>query len=540
MRLNYRTTANLLTYPQILSGPKPNHVSLGDLHGNALKLIYILMEEGVLKLDERQYEQLKNIYLTPTDELTRDQLTEFKKIISSAEVSNEQALTLIGDELADRGNNDYFTLLVFKKLHDAKLNFNITLSNHSAEFIRDYEREQFTGANILRAGQASSLPNMHCLIEKNLIDENEVRDIVQTCYKPRVKAITYTLSEKQEVTLFSHAPIGLETIERLAKKFELDYKDSTAKELIQTVDKINEKVEQLFSEKKLAELIDKEGYSSQTKPISVDRPLQRLVWNRKVGRELVTETTTGMRVKFVHGHIGDGPLIKADKVVATHQNLDTCWGKSPELFELDTYQDSVLHYTRQSNDYSALEVTDDLFDDLAIKLRAKEKFNSLLANFKIKADELTVKGMRLPEYKKAADKAHLLCNTLERAGKIFFTTKTTPESFKQFEFYIKQSFKSARGELEKNRSVWHGTNPFVSLCRGVLGVLSILLVGIPALAISLGTKQGFIATFFYKKTDSYEKLKTLQKGSKEVLNEFRNTILKENESEDESIAPAPK
>ena len=110
------------------------HVSLGDIHGNALKLMYILIEEGVLKVTSEQYATLHRIYMIPVIKLTKEDIKDFENIVSILPINPQKAITIIGDELADRGNNDYFTLLILKKLHKAGLNIDIMLSNHSVEY----------------------------------------------------------------------------------------------------------------------------------------------------------------------------------------------------------------------------------------------------------------------------------------------------------------------------------------------------------------------------------------------------------------------
>jgi hypothetical protein len=150
MPLNHRST-NLHQLPEVINYHY-THVSVGDLHGNALKLIYTLIEEGVLELSEEEQEssahiyiKLRDIYNKPINELRVDDLAKFQDIINKAKVNKNKAVTLIGDELADRGNNDYFTLLVLQKLKEEQVNIEIMLSNHSVEFIRDYENKEFTG-----------------------------------------------------------------------------------------------------------------------------------------------------------------------------------------------------------------------------------------------------------------------------------------------------------------------------------------------------------------------------------------------------------
>lgn len=368
MVLVYRE-ADLNQFPPVKKQDS-RHLSLGDLHGNALKLIYILVEEGVLELDEARYKLLRDIYSTEVNQLTAEQLGSFQEIIKHAQVNPEKAITLIGDELADRGNNDYFTLLVLKKLHDSKVNLNILLSNHSAEFIRDYDNPHFTGFYNLTLGQGQSLARMQFLIGKGLINEAEVRAIIKDCYIPKVKAISYTLSPDGDITLFSHAPIGLETIQALAKKFNLPYNDKTPKQLINTIDSINAVIERLFTRKQLSALIDGEGYHADPhSPVPPNsKPLQRLIWNRVVGNELITETNSRIKINFVHEHIGDGEILKNGQPLPSHQNLDNSWGKFPQVYTTgySSYLDTdVNHFTRHSNDLNSLEMTDTLWRDIS-------------------------------------------------------------------------------------------------------------------------------------------------------------------------------
>ncbi|WP_156812386.1 hypothetical protein [Legionella tunisiensis] len=267
--------ANLDIFPAVLEH-NHTHVSIGDIHGNALKLIYTLIEEGVLTLDKDQYEQIRDIYKTPVGNLTKEQIETFESIIAKAGVNDQRAITLIGDELADRGNNDYFTLLVLKKLREANVDMDVMISNHSMEFIKDYERVSFTGQYNLGRGQGASLANMSVLIKKGLVQEDDVRHIVDFCYKSIVKAIGYTLSEEGQITLFSHAPIGLETVEALANKFKIPYKDATPKELFSIIDAINETVRTKFTNKELTAMLREEGHGSSVLPIPMSKPLKRL------------------------------------------------------------------------------------------------------------------------------------------------------------------------------------------------------------------------------------------------------------------------
>lgn len=358
--LLYRN-GDLNQFPTTKIANKSTHISLGDLHGNALKLIYTLVEENILELNEEQYHSLRAIYNTPVDALTQSDLETFQELIDQAKVNTKKALLLIGDDLADRGNNDWFTLIVLQKLQQSGLDIEVLLSNHSAEFLRDYELIRFTGTHSLLVtateNQAQSLTNLHRLISRGLIDEEKVRDLVKTSYKPMVKAISYTRAEDGSLTLFTHAPVGLETIKALSAKWGLAYSDATPEELMHSIDAINEQVQHLFSEGRLADEIDNEGGWGEPS-LSIPpktHSLTRLIWNRAIGAELDMETKGRFAVNFVHGHIGPGSVKDCyGDELPQHTNLDNYFGKTTRDDKTDGK--TIQHFTGHSNDLSALQL----------------------------------------------------------------------------------------------------------------------------------------------------------------------------------------
>lgn len=334
---------NLYTHPDKQPiADDTRHVSVGDMHGNALKLIYHLIEEGFLTLrDPADYDTLKKIYTTPVHKLTQKDIYLFERIINKSTCNNDRSLTIIGDELADRGMNDYFTLLVLNKLHSSQVMVDIMLSNHSVEFLRDFEKAHFSGNNILGPAQAISLQRMVYLIRTGLIDEKNVRNLVTTAYLPTIKAIGYTVSEdKKSISLFTHAPVGLETIENIAKKYNIEYKEETIGDLINTIDQINAVIKEKSSHSELAKIIDDERKLVPRDIVdsNYDTPLYRLVWNRIADRTLATGFRVlpkgeAYKVQFVHGHIGP----KALEGAIAHSNLDCYFGQTTADFKDTTY-----------------------------------------------------------------------------------------------------------------------------------------------------------------------------------------------------------
>ena len=62
-------------------------VSIGDLHANAMKLIFMLVKHGLItNISDAQYAELVEIYLTPVDEL-KARLDRFEQILDEVTFS---------------------------------------------------------------------------------------------------------------------------------------------------------------------------------------------------------------------------------------------------------------------------------------------------------------------------------------------------------------------------------------------------------------------------------------------------------------------
>lgn len=121
-------------------------ITLGDLHGNPMILMESLIHHGLaVPQDEQAHSALVEAYLNALNEAP--QRYDLKPFIACLErfafraanaYGTKITFRLIGDTLCDRGNQDYFTLLVFKKMHLAGINFSILMSNHDLAFFDSY------------------------------------------------------------------------------------------------------------------------------------------------------------------------------------------------------------------------------------------------------------------------------------------------------------------------------------------------------------------------------------------------------------------
>ncbi len=316
-------------------------LSIGDLHGNAIKLIHILRLFGVMTLQNAaDYEVLLNIYDKETMCLTLNELERFKEILDQATINKPGLLIFIGDEFADRGSNDYFTALVLDKLHHSQVAYRIHLSNHgliALEYITTHVRKTLGGP-----GQTQSLDNLIGLFAKFPTTESTFRAIFSDAYLKHLSLVGYTLKDK--LTIYAHAPIDIYTIEKLAILFGVPIKWDTMDNIVGMIDRINEIALAAINSNTFfkcyinvssyqrsagatahMQQYDFHSFFDRTDP-SVSNPIYELLWNRQYETGAISGRLEHDDYLFVHGHIG-----KKMVPLAGYFNLDNCLGKPKEI-----------------------------------------------------------------------------------------------------------------------------------------------------------------------------------------------------------------
>ena len=292
---------NIYVFPEKdESNPSPpgSIVTIGDLHANAIKFMYMLIERGVVTgVSKDDYEKLVTLYKAYSSKahtLTKGidnkyktlvefhknnflkYLNEFKAIIDKIQVNTDLSVRLIGDELADRGANDIFVLWILDKLHKSNLKLDILISNHgSAVFNTGYDADCCL-ENIGRVRDyCTSLENLNTLIKAHIVDISDVQEIVRTAYEPKVKALAYAISSNgEEISIFSHAPVSVHIIQGVAQQLAVEYSDKTTLDLAFTIDRINVAFQKKLKEKQLSTLIK---FDERKQPSS---PISKIIWNR--------------------------------------------------------------------------------------------------------------------------------------------------------------------------------------------------------------------------------------------------------------------
>jgi hypothetical protein len=175
MRKLISKQVDIYQFPSVDLIDKGTQITIGDLHGNAMKLMFMLVTHGIAtNINKEDYENLVKIYSIQAENLTKEHLGDFNKILAKIEFNSDSTIRLIGDELADRGNNDYFTLKILEKLHDHKVPVEIIVSNHSIEFIEASEKQKDFRAPMLNNEHALSMKNLQTLVEKGIVEREEI------------------------------------------------------------------------------------------------------------------------------------------------------------------------------------------------------------------------------------------------------------------------------------------------------------------------------------------------------------------------------
>lgn len=316
--------------------PELEQVTIGDMHGNALKFLWILLENEVIKMDDEYFKQIAEIYKKDVDSLEQSDLETFNNIIKNKiTIHNKSFIRLLGDEFADRGKNDYFTIKLIERLA-SEVSFEFICSNHGIQFIKVYENNFETFSNDL-GYQAKSLIHLGKLVEKKLVSVEEIDNFVKKYYYPNMRMISYSLSDNNAtISIYSHAMIGVNTIKSLAELFKVEYKDDTAIALAATIEGINQGFYKLLQDKAVyktahsSEGHEERLYSYEDAPL--EYPIVRSIWSRGYDQEKdpPLDTINGYHVRYIHGHDGAGEVRSEYKEVET--NLDNMLGKGDDGF----------------------------------------------------------------------------------------------------------------------------------------------------------------------------------------------------------------
>ena len=178
-------------------------------------------------------------------------------------ISNPNILVrFIGDSLGDRGRNDWFILKILSKLKAENVHMRTTMSNHDTLFLDAMKRHgrlaKKHALKVLEKGwkrrghrQGNSFFEFQDLLEQGFVSKTEVASLIKNVYLPTLVLLDYSLdSTTGELSIMSHAPIDLQSIQELADQFEVQYEGPSVQGLMRTIDAINQEFDYALKERK--------------------------------------------------------------------------------------------------------------------------------------------------------------------------------------------------------------------------------------------------------------------------------------------------
>ena len=337
---------NLCEMPTPVSSSH-SKVVLGDLHGNALKLLHFLIKYNVIlpMSDPDDYTFFVDVYFGYENDNLHCDFQEIKRLIYALEVNPfAPDLLFLGDELADRGKNDIYMLWFFHKLDIAGIKYEIIQSNHGIEFAIAHEkvlREEMKGCKYLyypvglRAEFACSMLHMSNSITSEDIQQADVNTLVNV-HQTHQKLLSYSLTaDATDITLFTHAPADYTIIKPLADLLHTPYFDATPTELACSIDNINDAYLTRLKMRQLHTIFDPAAISLITAPepspkLQARYPLLYLLWNRDIRPTHLARSQvhpSGYPIAYCHGH---DPV--PDPLERPHiRSLDSDFGKAEPL-----------------------------------------------------------------------------------------------------------------------------------------------------------------------------------------------------------------
>ncbi|MBL7481280.1 Dot/Icm T4SS effector Wip [Legionella bononiensis] len=311
-----------------------NHVTSAIQHNSSQIAQWIIQKKHITEQLQNNLNTKQSLVqqLLEQKEHCRACLNQFNHLMTTLElIDNKTLLRLIGDEIADRGNCDYFTLRILEFLQHHHSNVRIILSNHSCEFIYAFEEllngRPFLPMGTINEAQITSFIGLKLLLEHDLINKEELSRIVKQSYNPALNLIDYSLNQ-EGITLFSHAPIRFDSIRKLTNRLRLHYDDSSKEALAATIEQINFQFQNYANNNTIHLLIHNHNIHDKTN-MSEDEctasPLVYFIWNRwNLAKDTDTArpaTHNGYTLTYVHGH---DPF---QSILPHIHNLDTLCGK---------------------------------------------------------------------------------------------------------------------------------------------------------------------------------------------------------------------
>tara|TARA_B110000977_G_C11050685_1_gene482189 strand:+ start:333 stop:1799 length:1467 start_codon:yes stop_codon:yes gene_type:complete len=289
--------------------------AIGDIHGNASKLLHILFYIGIISAPGPVKIGLYSSYNRSGYD---DFNSNLQKIIFHKPIINKIKIILTGDTLCDRGNSDFMTLLIYKLLDDNNVNFSICLSNHDSAFV--YQMSFFDKIGLFDLKRMPVRPARSFDIGRlPLKDQYKCLDIYKQQYVPRLRIAEHDFSNPSQSLIYTHAPCNYKSIQRILN----DKKEISLEDLVKNVNV------------KLANIISTGTFNYEW----IEQNCEDFIWNRDLDIKFTGNTIN------IFGHIGEINRSNANQI-----NLDTNLGKSHDSSrgQLALYKVKVISNTPET------------------------------------------------------------------------------------------------------------------------------------------------------------------------------------------------
>lgn len=293
-------TADITKCPSSRNESLVGSIAIGDLQGNALRLLYTLIREGILDVKpendrDQAYQSFVSIYIgaqkliqenfagickrfIDTSGGQKSQvnsgaknrssqlicvdiaqrykkiLTDFASNLALWQVINTKVLIrFLGNELASEGAFDGFTLAILGLLHNAQVRTVHYASPNGMAFVTAAERGfgEINDRIVTAENKPSLVALLFCFKYIKKADFPILKELqrnYEKVYLSRLNILGCTQNPDGSIVVYSHAPIPFITLEALAKRFDVKYEDSSASQLADTIDAINEAYRQYLIE----------------------------------------------------------------------------------------------------------------------------------------------------------------------------------------------------------------------------------------------------------------------------------------------------
>jgi hypothetical protein len=395
-RLIKEGNVDLRVWPGASARPFDSNKELiiGDLHANALKLIYHLIKEGCAELSKIDYDIFNEIYhafhpaddylkiytkiknklgISPTEaaklaflELEKNtdkyqaMLDTAQGIVNQLKLKPGIKLVLIGDEKGDRGSIDTLIDMIIEKIDAPDNEITILYSNHSAECIKAYKngfkvKEIINPENMeifeynnsrMSFTYSRSLHNAGMLVKLGVKTRQELLEFTEKHYLPNLKIVAISADvENKSGLLLTHAPVPFSIVKDLADFFGVNYRDSSLNKLCMTVLHINKKFSRYVIKQDVLNTYDniKDGIMMN--------PIERCVWSRIFDEAAITNEMAKhywphqfpkFTLGYGFGHDGHGQMFP--NFIHYVCNLDNPLGK-PSVFQTDIIPNNQGSYS---------------------------------------------------------------------------------------------------------------------------------------------------------------------------------------------------